>query len=47
MELGQTAFGKAAQDISGTEASGRVGGAGMIGGSAIKVLLLEQLLCQV
>jgi hypothetical protein len=36
MELGQTAFGKAAQDISGTEASGRVGGAGMIGGSAIK-----------
>jgi hypothetical protein len=35
MELGQTAFGRQ-QDISGTEASGRVGGAGMIGGSAIK-----------
>ena len=36
MNLGQLAFGKAAQDTSGLAASGRVGGAGMIGGSAIK-----------
>lgn len=36
MDLGKTAFGKAEQDITGTEASGRVSGASMIGGSAIK-----------
>lgn len=36
MDLGQLAFGKAAQDTSGLAASGRVGGAGMIGGSALK-----------
>lgn len=36
MELGQTAFGKASQDITGTQASDRVSGVGMIGGSAVK-----------
>jgi hypothetical protein len=36
LDLGNVAFGKAAQDISGTAESGRVGGVGMIGGSAIK-----------
>lgn len=36
LQLGQTAFGKAAQDTSGIAASERVGAASMIGGSAIK-----------
>jgi len=36
LELGQTAFGKASQDISGTQASDRVGGVGMVGGAALK-----------
>jgi len=36
MELGQLAFGKAAQDTTGLAASGRVGGAGMVGGAALK-----------
>lgn len=35
LQLGQTAFGKAQQDVTGAEASGRVSGVGMIGGSAI------------
>ena len=35
-DLGNTAFGKASQDIQGLSASERVGGAGMIGGSALK-----------
>lgn len=36
VELGNLAFGKASQDISGTGASDRVGGFGMVGGSALK-----------
>jgi hypothetical protein len=36
LALGQTAFGKAAQDTSGAYASNRVGGVSMIGGSAVK-----------
>lgn len=36
LELGQTAFGKASQDTSGTQASDRVGGVGMIGGAGLK-----------
>jgi hypothetical protein len=36
MELGQLAFGKAAQDTTGLAASGRVSGAGMVGGAALK-----------
>lgn len=36
LQLGQTAFGKAAQDVTGTQASDRVSGVGMIGGSAVK-----------